>query len=140
MSTLDIAGHSPFSGARLTAVAQAGPARTPREEPRPVVSPLRLTRRGWLVLVALPLSLLAAASLVVGAFFTSQAQASSSPGNLTSTVHVNVAAGETLWSLAAEYAPQRDPRAVVEEIVELNALNSSTVQAGQSLHIPVAQP
>jgi LysM repeat protein len=100
-------------------------------------SGLHLTRRGWIVLVALPLALLAAVLLVVSAFFTSQAQAAGSGGDVTTTVEVSVASGETLWTLAAEYAPERDPRAVVEEIVELNALASSTVQAGQSLHIPV---
>jgi LysM repeat protein len=93
-----------------------------------------------MVLVALPLALLAAVLLVVSAFFTSQAQAAGSGGDVTTTVEVNVASGETLWTLAAEYAPERDPRAVVEEIVELNALASSTVQAGQSLHIPVGGP
>lgn len=101
---------------------------------------LHLTRRGWIVLVAVPLALLAAAVLIFGSFFTSQARAATVGGAVSDTVRVNVASGETLWALAAEYAPERDPRAVVEEIVELNALASSTVQAGQSLHIPVGAP
>lgn len=126
MSTLHIAGSAPsyrldmFSGSGIDA-----PSR------------LHLTRRGWTVLVALPLAFLAAVLLIVSAFFTSQAQAAGSAGDVTDSVRVSVASGETLWALAAEYAPERDPRAVVEEIVELNALASSTVQAGQSLYIPV---
>lgn len=100
-------------------------------------SRLHLTRRGWVLLVAVPLAFLTAVLLAAGAFFTSQARASESTGQVTDAVFVNVAAGETLWSLAAEYAPERDPRVVVEEIAELNSLSTSTVQAGQSLYIPV---
>jgi hypothetical protein len=129
MSTLHFAGSAPSF--RLS----GGSLRTPIATPR-----LHLTRRGWIVLAAVPLALLAAAVLIVGSFFTSQAQASGVGGTVTDTVHINVASGETLWALAAEYAPHRDPRAVVEEIVELNALASSTVQAGQSLHIPIDTP
>lgn len=126
MSTLHIAGSVPAF--RLDMRSNRGNG---------APSGLHLTRRGWIVLIALPLALLAAALLIVGAFFTSQAQAAGGAGEVTDTVRVNVTSGETLWALAAEYAPDRDPRAVVEEIVELNALASSTVQAGQTLHIPV---
>ena len=129
MSTLHFAGSAPSF--RLNGGSRRAAVPAPR---------LHLTRRGWIVLAAVPLALLAAAVLIVGSFFTSQAQASAVGGIVTDTVRVNVASGETLWALAAEYAPNRDPRAVVEEIVELNALASSTVQAGQSLHIPVDNP
>jgi K+ transporter len=129
MSTLHIAGTAPSF--QLDIRGSRGAGRAPR---------LQLTRRGWIVLVAAPLALLAAALLIVSAFFSSQAQAAASGTAVTETVRVSVTSGETLWALAAEYAPERDPRAVVEEIVELNALASSTVQAGQSLHIPVGNP
>ena len=129
MSTLHIAGSAPSF--RLNT----------RSDRRPgMESRLHLTRRGWIALVAAPLAFLAAMLLIAGAFFTSQAQAAGTEGAVTDTVRVSVASGETLWALAAEYAPERDPRAVVEEIVELNALASSTVQAGQALHIPVGTP
>lgn len=126
MSTLHIAGSVPAF--RLDTPSKRGDGPSAR---------LHLTRRGWMVLIALPLALLAAVLLIAGAFFTSQAQAAGGAGEVTNTERVNVTSGETLWALAAEYAPDRDPRAVVEEIVELNALPSSTVQAGQTLHIPV---
>ncbi|WP_458116872.1 LysM peptidoglycan-binding domain-containing protein [Arthrobacter sp. D2-10] len=129
MSTLHFAGSAPSLSFNIASRPGAG---------KPVR--LHLTRRGWIVLVAVPLALLAAAALIVGSFFTSQAQATGVGGAVSDTVRVNVASGETLWALAAEYAPERDPRAVVQEIVELNALASSTVQAGQSLHIPVDAP
>lgn len=130
MSTLHIAGTAPIFRS-LPGPSQSKPG---------TGSVLHLTRRGWIVLVAVPLALLVAVLLVAGTFFTSQAQASGSAGEVTETVRVSVASGENLWSLAARYAPERDPRAVVEEIVELNALASSTVQAGQLLYIPVSNP
>ena len=129
MSTLHIAGSAPTFRLHSRSDRRAGNA-----------SSLHLTRRGWIVLVGVPFALLAAVLLIVGSFFTSQAQASPDAGEVTETVRISVASGETLWALAAEYVPERDPRVVVEEIVELNALASSTVQAGQSLHIPVENP
>lgn len=129
MSTLHFAGSAPSLHLNIASRPSTGKAVR-----------LHLTRRGWIVLVAVPLAFLAATALIIGSFFTSQAQAAAVGGAVSDTVRVNVASGETLWALAAEYAPERDPRAVVEEIVELNALASSTVQAGQSLHIPVGTP
>ena len=97
---------------------------------------LRLTRRGRFLLVGLPIVLLASAVLMLSGFFNSPAKASSEHGELTQTVSVSVAAGETIWQLASEFAPDRDPRDVVAEIVELNSLGSSVLQAGQQLDIP----
>lgn len=118
-------------------------------QPRPFVQPrtsmqrsaerpVTLTRRGRLVLVGLPIALGVAALILLGAFLTSQAQASESLPAPTSTVEVSVAAGESLWDLALRYAPDRDPREVVAEMVELNDLRSSVVQAGQSIAVPAA--
>ncbi|BBE22364.1 hypothetical protein MN0502_12470 [Arthrobacter sp. MN05-02] len=98
--------------------------------------PLTLTRRGRLLLVGLPIALGVAALILLGAFLTSQAQAGESAPVSSSVVDVNVAAGETLWDLAVQYAPERDPRDVVTEMVELNNLRSSVVQAGQSISVP----
>jgi LysM repeat protein len=70
---------------------------------------------------------------------TAPAKAGGEAGQATETVSVNVAPGETLWSLANEFAPDRDPRDVVAEIVELNGLGSSVVQAGQAVALPVSR-
>lgn len=99
--------------------------------------PLTLTRRGRLLLVGLPLALGVAALILLGAFLTSVAQAGSEEPEVTETVEVAVSSGETLWGLAVQYAPERDPRDVVAEMVELNELRSSVVQAGQPIAIPV---
>lgn len=100
--------------------------------------PLTLTRRGRLLLVGLPIALGVAALILLAAFLTSQAQAGESAPASTPTVEVSVASGDTLWDLAVRYAPERDPRDVVAEIVELNDLRSSVVQAGQSIAVPAA--
>lgn len=98
--------------------------------------PLTLTRRGRLLLVGLPIALSVAALILLGAFLTSQAQAGESAPTSSQTLEVNIAAGESLWDLAVQYAPERDPRDVVAEMVELNNLGTSVIQAGQRISIP----
>lgn len=106
--------------------------------PRPA-APLRLTRRGRLLLIGLPAMLIVGALLTVIGFFTTPAMASAGSGlNAPAGQKVTVSGGETLWSLAVELAPERDPRDVVAEIVELNNLTSSVVQAGEQLFVPIA--
>ena len=53
------------------------------------------------------------------------------------TVAVVVAPGDTLWQLAGEHAPDRDPRSVVADIVALNDLGSTGVQAGARVLVPL---
>ena len=98
---------------------------------------LRLTRRGRLVFIGLPLMLTAAAALTVLGFFTAPAMASSGGPEVTQTVQVSVAAGESLWGLAQEFAPERDPRDVVADIMELNNLTEARIPVGTQLYIPV---
>ena len=80
----------------------------------------------------------AAALLVFAGFFTAPAMASGNSPEQTRTLQVSVSHGDSLWSLATEFAPDRDPRDVVADIVELNNLDSATVPAGRQLYIPVA--
>lgn len=105
--------------------------------PAAVPDRISLTRRGRLLLVGLPITLMVATLILLGAFLTSQAQAGDGPSQAAPTIDVTVAAGETLWGLASSYAPDRDTRDVVAEIVELNNLRTSVVQAGQSISVPV---
>lgn len=106
---------------------------TPRPE---VEGRLTLTRRGRLLLVGLPVALGIGLLIFLGAFLTSKAQAGEGPAQNSPTISVTVGAGETLWGLASQHAPDRDPRDVVAEMVELNNLGTSVVQAGQSISIP----
>ena len=57
-------------------------------------------------------------------------------GEVRRTVAVVVAPGDTLWQLAREHAPDRDPRSVVADIVDLNDLGSTGVQAGAEVLFP----
>jgi hypothetical protein len=53
------------------------------------------------------------------------------------TETVVVAPGQTLWDIAAEVAPDEDPRVVIADIVDLNRLaDAGSVRAGQPLHVP----
>ena len=52
-------------------------------------------------------------------------------------VRVVVAPGETLWSVAALVAGSSDVANVVDEIVSINHLSSSSVAAGTRLLVPV---
>jgi LysM repeat protein len=90
---------------------------------------VRLTRRGRLVLIALALLLAAIAVLLV-------APASQAAGPAGPSTTVVVERGDTLWSIAAKYAPGRDPFATIDEIRRLNGLSDYTIQPGQRLTLP----
>ena len=62
------------------------------------------------------------------------APASSSAALVGERTHV-VQAGESLWSIASELAPGRDPRPLVDALAERNG--GSAIQAGQTLVIPM---
>jgi hypothetical protein len=94
---------------------------------------VRLTRRGQGVLVALLLAGIFGAGLAFGAA-AHGADAGPPPAVPHRTVVVQP--GQTLWALARQVAPHRDPRVVVESIRELNALPGAGVQAGQELLLP----
>ncbi|MDJ0321905.1 LysM peptidoglycan-binding domain-containing protein [Pseudarthrobacter sp. PS3-L1] len=99
---------------------------------------LRLTRRGRLVFIGLPLMLLAAGMMMLAVFLNAPAQASSSVSDLgvTATVPVTVQSGQSLWSIAAAVVPERDTRDVIADIVQLNNLSAADVHPGQELFVP----
>jgi nucleoid-associated protein YgaU len=89
---------------------------------------LRMTRRGRLVVLAIALMVV----LLPGAW---RAMATAQTGG-PATVTVSVQPGDTLWGIAAAIDPAADPRAVIAEIRELNALTQSGLVPGQVLVIP----
>ena len=110
-----------------------------RQPERPAaLPPLRLTRRGRIVLIGIPLVLLAALLLSLAGFFNSPAKASDSAAELqtTSAVTVTVQPGQSLWGIAAAVVPDRDARDVVADIVQLNNLSAGAVFPGQQLFVP----
>src|SRR4051794_5942205 len=84
----------------------------------PSIAPLRLTRRGRIVLIGVPLVLLAVLLMSLSGLFNSPAKASDSAADLTvtPTVTVTVQAGQSLWTIAGAVAPDRDARDVVADI------------------------
>jgi LysM repeat protein len=100
------------------------------------VSPIKLTRRGRLVLSTVSFGImLAISAFSLFGIATSSAKASNETSNSVTT-QIVVAPGETLWTIAARVNPEIDPRAVIEDIKALNVIEGSQVYAGQVLIVP----
>jgi LysM repeat protein len=123
----------PSADSQRGALSQSRAASRPGKPPR-----LRLTRRGRVVLIGLPLVLLAAAILSLAGLLNSPAKAADSASGLTVTpaVSVTVQPGESLWAIAGKVDPDRDPRDVIADIVQLNDLQAGKVMPGQQLYVP----
>jgi hypothetical protein len=131
MSTAAPIAAAPFPASRHIGVqpvlVQSAPAAVPRTR-------LRITRRGRAVLataIGLPLVLGTAAAVLNGGGAVATDTASTAEFS-----YVEVEAGQSLWGLAEEIAPQADPREVISAIVRLNGLPSADVQSGERLAIP----
>jgi hypothetical protein len=97
-------------------------------EPIRAKAPVRLTRRGYVVVALL------AAALTTGLLLLAHASAPSShPAPAGDGVAVTVRPGDTLWSIASRIAPQRDPRLTVSALEQLNHLDTPAVLPGQVL-------
>ncbi len=95
-------------------------------------APVRLTRRGRLVVVVLLLVPLFAALSVFG----SHSAATGEAGTPVPTRTVEVGPGDTLWGIAATAAPPGHVREMVHEIQELNAMPGPGVSVGQEIAVP----
>lgn len=105
----------------------------PRDTPAP---PLRLTRRGRLVVAALAAFLVTVVSLLAAGAVQATNHAASPRTARQNLVQVVVRPGQSLWSVAESTDPDQDPRAVIQQIIDLNALASDVVFAGQQLWVP----
>ncbi|PYY57820.1 hypothetical protein DEJ17_08960 [Curtobacterium sp. MCSS17_011] len=98
---------------------------------------LRLTRRGRIVfttLAAIPLLIVVALGVLNGG--QASAGDATAGGARTQFETVTIQPGETLWQLAEQTAPNSDPRDFVQDVVSLNALDGSALQAGEEIAIP----
>jgi predicted Zn-dependent protease len=83
------------------------------------------------------LALLITVSSAIFGHISAQASSAHTPAVATSVVIVQP--GQTMWGLAAQVAPNDDPRDTIERIAQLNSLTgaqSSTVYPGQRLVVP----
>ncbi len=93
---------------------------------------MRLTTRGRFVILFAVLAFAFAAFTMLGG-----------PAVSTGETHhaaphtVVVGSGQTLWDIAQRIAPGEDPRTVISEIVDLNALSDAgSIRIGQELYVP----
>lgn len=94
---------------------------------------LRLTRRGRLVVFLTALLV----AMVLGVLWGGGSVATERPGAAEPTLVVQVEPGDTLYDIAARVTTDGDVAAMVEEIEDLNRLDTSVVYAGQKLRVPV---
>jgi hypothetical protein len=107
---------------------------------RPARTRARLTRRGRVVVA----TLLAASMVLVAAlaWLAGTARADTAGRGVPSRAvyhslrSVVVQPGQSLWSIATQYEPASDPRGVIQEIIDLNALSGTSVQPGKHLLLP----
>jgi LysM repeat protein len=98
--------------------------------------PLRLTRRGRVVVAVATALLLAVLSLVIAVSAQATSHPAPSGAAQRSLVQVTVRPGQSLWSVAENADPGADTRVVVQQIIELNGLTGNVVFAGQRLWVP----
>jgi hypothetical protein len=108
----------------------------PSAAPQSGTVPLRLTRRGRVVVAVLAALLVTVISLLAAGAAQATNHALSPGATRQNLVQVVVRPGQNLWSVAESTDPDQDTRAVVQQIIELNGLSSDVVFAGQQLWVP----
>jgi hypothetical protein len=113
-------------------------AQPPAPAARP--APIRLTRRGRIVVGTLIGVGVAALAAVIWLAIAGQAQASGNAraGRLAggTVARVVVQPGQTLWGIAAKVDPGADPRVIIPQILDMNSLSSTAISVGQVLWVP----
>jgi hypothetical protein len=102
-----------------------------------------LTRRGRIVLGVLAVIAVASVAALVWLAVAGRAQAAGQvgqPGLAGSAGHsmlrLVVRPGESLWTIAVRTDPAADPRIVIQQIIDDNALRGTAIRAGQVLWVP----
>jgi hypothetical protein len=91
--------------------------------------PIRLTRRGRVVLFTLQLAVAGLLATLISA----PGMAADEPGPAPVVI---VQPGDTLWDIATRHAGSRGRAATMDEIRRLNHLDGYSVDAGQRLTLP----
>jgi LysM repeat protein len=98
----------------------------------PVHGELRLTRRGRVVVVVLGMIVVFAVGLALAV----GSVASPESGADVPTTVITVGTGDTLWDIASDAAGDGQVRDMITRIEHLNALESTSLVAGQQLRVP----
>jgi hypothetical protein len=122
--------HAVLTPPRDTPAARSG---RPRDTP---VAPLRLTRRGRVVVALAAALLVTMVSLLLAGVAQATNDGPSPRVARANLAQVIVRPGQSLWSVAESADPGQDTRAVIQQIIDLNSLNGDTVFAGQQLWVP----
>jgi hypothetical protein len=110
-----------------------------RRQGRASREPIRLTRRGRVVVTSLLVAGLTVCALLISLLASGGAQATNHgqpKAGYQGMREVVVRPGQTLWSIASAAEPSADTRVVVQEIMTANALTSVDISAGQLLWVP----
>jgi nucleoid-associated protein YgaU len=121
-------------GCSAPATRAAGVPRGPRAGALGREAPgVRLTRRGRRAVAALCVATMIGIALLITASVVGEERGGLQPVGDSSVV---VRSGDTLWSIAVSMAPEEDPRAVVDALVEVNDLEGVGLVPGQVLQLP----
>jgi LysM domain len=107
-----------------------------RHRPGAAAPPLRLTRRGRIVIAVAAALLVTVISLIAAGVEQATSHGPAPRAARQHLLQVVVRPGQTLWSVAENADPDQDTRVVVQQIIDLNSLTSATVPAGQQLWVP----
>jgi LysM domain len=102
-------------------------------------APLRLTRRGRVVVAVFAVVLATVIISVIAMAVAGGAQASNhgrDGAGYAGMRQIVVRPGETLWTIATAAEPSADPRLVISQIMTVNSLTSTVVEAGELLWVP----
>jgi len=114
--------------------------RSPAARPAPQSTRVRLTRRGKIVVGVLAVIVVASVAALVWLAVAGRAQAADhvrQPGPADrAMLRMVVRPGDSLWTIAVRTDPAADPRVVIQQIIDDNALSGTAIRAGQVLWVP----
>jgi nucleoid-associated protein YgaU len=103
---------------------------------RPHAMPVRLTRRGRIVVTVVSALLICMVSMALA----TAAQATRAVGGAASlgryVTRVVVQPGQSLWAVAEAYDPDADTRLVIADIEQMNSMTGDQLQPGETLWVP----
>ena len=100
----------------------------------PAAGPARSSRRGRLAVTGVSALIVGLLSVLLATAAHAAHGTPASPGEYV--VKVMVLPGQNLWSLAEKYDPGADPRAITDQIRQLNSMPGDQLRAGQLLWVP----